>query len=57
MPMKPASAREHGADQKADGGIQSRRAGKGEDEDDHADDGDGGVLAVEIGRRAFTDGG
>src|SRR3546814_18376330 len=28
-----------------------------DDRDDHADDGDGGVLAAEIGLRAFLDGG
>ncbi len=49
-------ARQHRADQEADGDQPAER--EAEDDEDHdADDGDGGVLAVEIGLRAFVDGG
>ena len=48
-------ARQHGADEKADGDEVAEQD-PGEDEDDGADHGDGRVLAVEVGLRAFADG-
>ena len=48
--------REHGADGEADGRPDAEQQ-PGEDEDHHADDADGGVLTVEIGRGAFAHGG
>ena len=53
--MKPASAGEDGADGEAEGGGGGKQE-PGDDEDDHADDGDGRVLAGQIGGRALADG-
>ena len=41
-------ARQHRADQEADGGVLAEEDGE-HDEDDDADDGDGGVLAAQVG--------
>ena len=49
-------ARQHRADQEADG-DQPAQQRPDDDEDHDAGDGDGGVLAREIGLRAFLDGG
>ena len=56
MPMKPAMPESTAPIRKpmATSGPSRR---PGEHEDDGADDGDGRVLAVEIGLRAFADGG
>ena len=48
-------AREQRADQEADGDQPAERETE-DDEDHHADHGDGGVLALEIGLRAFAHG-
>ena len=49
-------ARQDRADGKADGDQPAEREAD-DDEDHHADDADGGVLALEIGLRAFAHGG
>ena len=49
-------AGEHRADRKADGDQPAEREAE-DDEDDDADNADGGVLALEIGLRAFAHGG
>ena len=49
-------ARQDRADQEADAKLPAEKPA-GEHEDHHADHGDGGVLAIEIGARAFLNGG
>ena len=52
--MKPGGARQNGADGEADGDQPAEEIA--DDEEDHdADDGDGGVLPLEIGLRALAD--
>ncbi len=51
---EPGSAREHGPDQKADRRIDAEQQ-PGNDKDDDADNGNGCVLALEIGGGAFAD--
>ena len=53
MPMKPASAREDGADGEAD--ADQPAEDNADDQEDHdADDADGGVLPPQIGLRALA---
>ena len=49
-------ARQHGADQEADGNQPAEQHAH-DDEDRDAGDGDGRVLARQVGLRAFLDGG
>ncbi len=53
MPMKPAGARKHRADQKANGDQDAEEISK-QREDHDSDDADRRILAAQIGLRAFT---
>ena len=56
MPMNPATPERIAPSTKPAAEIGPRKYGD-DDRDDHADDGDRGVLALEVGLRAFLDGG
>ena len=55
MPMKPVDAREERADHEADRRDDAEEVAD-QRRDDHADDGDGAILAGEIGAGAFLHG-